>query len=86
MGYKSFFFLLVIIGAVTCAADVGPLNPLDVYIASGNFVQAKEILKPILDLRALSPIYKGVLKIEQLNLQNDNGKTHYWFNIAKPTL
>ncbi|NOQ77909.1 MAG: CHAD domain-containing protein [Gammaproteobacteria bacterium] len=35
---------------------------------------AKEILKPILDLRSLSPIYKGVLKIEQLNLQNEAGK------------
>lgn len=37
--------------------------------------QAKEILKPILDLRALYSIFKGVLKIERLNLQNDDGKT-----------
>ena len=35
---------------------------------------AKEILKDILDLRALSPIYKGLLKTEQFNFQNEEGK------------
>ncbi|MCW8929726.1 MAG: CHAD domain-containing protein [Gammaproteobacteria bacterium] len=36
--------------------------------------EAKETLKPILKLRALSPVYKGILKTEQLNLQDDEGK------------
>ncbi|MCP3849129.1 MAG: CHAD domain-containing protein [Gammaproteobacteria bacterium] len=37
--------------------------------------EAKDILKPIIDLRALHPIYKGSLKVEQLNLQTEEGKT-----------
>lgn len=36
--------------------------------------EAKDRLKPILNLRALYPIFKGILKIEQLNLYNDEGK------------
>ncbi len=36
---------------------------------------AKQTLSPLLNLRALSPIYQGILKIEHLNLQNDTGKT-----------
>ncbi len=36
---------------------------------------AKKTLKPILNLRALHPVYNGVLKIEEFNLQNENGKT-----------
>ena len=35
---------------------------------------ARLILQNILDLRALSPVYKGLLKIEQFNLQDDDGK------------
>ncbi len=37
--------------------------------------EAKDRLKPMIDLRALHPVYKGVLKIEALNLQNEEGKT-----------
>lgn len=36
--------------------------------------EARQTLKPILKLRALYPVYKGIVKIEQLNLQNDDGK------------
>ncbi|MCU7940537.1 MAG: CHAD domain-containing protein [gamma proteobacterium symbiont of Bathyaustriella thionipta] len=36
--------------------------------------EAKQLVKPILKLRSLNPIFKGVLKTEQLNLQNDEGK------------
>jgi len=36
--------------------------------------EAKETLTPILNLRSLSNIFKGILKTEQLNLQGDDGK------------
>jgi len=36
--------------------------------------EGKQVLKPILKLRALYPFFKGTLKIEHLNLQNDDGK------------
>lgn len=36
--------------------------------------EGKELLKPILKLRSLSPIFSGTLKTEQLNLQSDDGK------------
>jgi len=35
---------------------------------------ATEQLKPLLKLRSLEPIYEGVLKTEQINLQNNEGK------------
>lgn len=34
----------------------------------------KKILKKALKLRALSPVYKGILKTQQFNLQDDEGK------------
>jgi len=36
--------------------------------------EAKETLTPILNLRSLSNIFKGILKTEQFNLQGDDGK------------
>ena len=36
--------------------------------------EAKETLKPLLKLRALYPVYEGILKIEQLNLQDEDDK------------
>ncbi|MCU7800839.1 MAG: CHAD domain-containing protein [gamma proteobacterium symbiont of Lucinoma myriamae] len=60
--------------------DIESAQKIDNINANSRFwwdfpdCQAKEILKPILDLRSLSPIYKGVLKIEQFNLQNEAGK------------
>lgn len=36
--------------------------------------ETKNIFKKILDLRALSPVYKGILKIQQFSLQNEDGK------------
>ncbi|WP_198263488.1 CHAD domain-containing protein [sulfur-oxidizing endosymbiont of Gigantopelta aegis] len=36
--------------------------------------EVQQILKPILKLRALHPVYQGILRIEQLNLQNEDGK------------
>jgi CHAD domain-containing protein len=37
--------------------------------------EARDILKGILDLRALYPVFQGKLKIEEVNLQDDEGKT-----------
>lgn len=36
--------------------------------------EGKNLLKPILKLRSLSAIFKGILKVEHINLQNDDGK------------
>ncbi len=56
------------------ALDINDINARSKFWWDFPDCEAKDRLKPILNLRALYPIFTGTLKIEQLNLQNDEGK------------
>ncbi len=54
--------------------EIEEINARDKFWWDFPDSEARDILKPMISLRALHPVYKGILKIEALNLQNEEGK------------
>jgi len=54
--------------------DIGKINARSRFWWDFPDSPAREILKKILDLRALYPVFNGLLKIENYNLEDQDGK------------
>ena len=56
------------------AQTINELNAGSRFWWDFSACDATEQLKPLLKLRSLEPVYKGILKIEHINLQDNDGK------------